>query len=66
MKKDAKKLVKALEEQGFEVEMTKNSHYTVRGPDGRRVATLDGTPSDPRGWLNTIARLRRAGFEWKR
>lgn len=65
MKKDLKKLVQALESQGFTVEMTRNSHYTVK-KDGRRVATIAGTPSDGRSWMNAIAQLRRAGFEWKR
>ena len=63
MGNDTKKLVKELKRQGFEVTMTKGSHYEVR-LNGRRVATLAGTPSDKRGWLNAIAALRRAGFIW--
>lgn len=63
MGSDLKKLIKALEAQGFTVEPTKGGHYTVR-KDGRRVATLAGTPSDRRSWLNSLAQLRRAGFHW--
>jgi predicted RNA binding protein YcfA (HicA-like mRNA interferase family) len=63
MGSDLKKLIKALEAQGFTVEPTKSSHYTVR-KDGRRVATLGGTPSDRRSWQNALAQLRRAGFHW--
>ncbi len=64
-KKDTRELVKALEEQGFEVAPSKGGHFIVR-KDGRRVSTLAGSPSDHRTWLNTIAALRRAGFVWKR
>jgi predicted RNA binding protein YcfA (HicA-like mRNA interferase family) len=63
MGNDNKKLIKDLESQGFTVEPTKNGHYTVR-KDGKRVATLAGTPSDRRSWLNSLSHLRRAGFIW--
>lgn len=63
MGSDFKKLVKALKAQGYEVEPTKGGHYGV-SKNGRRVATLAGTPSDRRGWLNALAQLRRSGFHW--
>jgi predicted RNA binding protein YcfA (HicA-like mRNA interferase family) len=65
MNKDTKRLFKSLEEQGFEVTQTRNGHYRIR-KDGRWVAIMAGTPSDRRAWLNAIAQLRRAGFQWKR
>lgn len=63
MEKDLRKIVKALREQGFEVERTQRGHYEVRR-DGRKVATFSGTPSDRRSWKNSLARVRRAGFVW--
>jgi hypothetical protein len=65
VKKDSRDLAKALKEQGFEVTPSKNGHLIVR-LGGRRIATLAGTPSDRRTWLNDLAALRRAGFVWKR
>lgn len=63
MGSDIKQLIKALKAQGYDVELTKGSHYTV-SKNGRRVATLSGTPSDRRSWLNGLAQLRRSGFHW--
>ena len=62
---DMRKLIKALEEQGFEVATSKGGHYLVL-LEGRRVATLSGTPSDTRSGKNGLAQLRRAGFQWRR
>lgn len=63
MDKDLRKIVKALEAQDFEVVTTRNGHLMVYR-EGRWVGTFAGTPSDRRGILNTLARLRRAGFRW--
>ncbi|MFE3202207.1 type II toxin-antitoxin system HicA family toxin [Embleya sp. NPDC059237] len=59
--KDIKKLIKALEAQGFTVVRTKGNHYKVY-KGGRLITTLPFTPSDHRSILNCIAVLRRAGF----
>lgn len=61
MDKDMKKLIKALESQGFEIRITTKGHVTV-GIDGKLVATLAGTGSDWRGGRNALSRLKRAGF----
>lgn len=63
MRKDLKKMIKALEDQGYEVRRTAGSHYEVRY-DGRKVTTFPGTPSDHRSWLNALARAKRHGFRW--
>jgi len=63
MKKDLKKLVKALEEQGFECLVARSGHVKVF-LDGRYVTTFAGSPSDKRSWLNSIADARRRGFRW--
>lgn len=61
---DLRRLVKTLEKQGFAVESTSKNHWTVRGPDGKRVTTIAGTASDHRAWLNAMSYLRKAGFVW--
>lgn len=63
MDKDLRKIVKALEAQGFEVETTSKGHLVV-SRDGALVATFSGTASDWRSIRNTLARLKRAGFRW--
>lgn len=63
MNKDLKKIIKALQEQGFEVTTTKKGHIAVYR-DGRFVVMFAGTASDWRGLKNGIAAARRAGFRW--
>ena len=62
MHKDLRKLVKAAEAQGFGTFTNRKGHlvFTV---DGQIVAIFSGTPSDHRSWTNSMARLRRAGFD---
>lgn len=63
MDKDLKKIVKALEQQGFEVERTKKGHIAVYR-EGRFVAMFAGTASDWRSIKNGLAAVKRAGFRW--
>ncbi|WP_353809177.1 hypothetical protein [Agromyces sp. SYSU T00194] len=63
MDKDLKKIIKALQKQGFEIEVTSKQHVMVYR-DGRLVVTFSGTASDWRSVKNGIAKARRAGFEW--
>lgn len=61
-------LLRALEDEGFEVEMTRGNHRQVRR-DGKVIANLPGPTggSDHRAWTNGLAQLRRsANFEWRR
>lgn len=65
---ELKQLLRALEEKGFEVEMTKGNHRQVRR-DGQVIANLPGPTggSDYRGWANALCQLKRCGgFEWRR
>lgn len=62
MKKDHEKLVKQLGIQGFDCRTTRRGHIQVR-LDGQVVAVMAGTPSDRRSWLNTLADLKRVGFQ---
>lgn len=63
MDKDMKKVIQALEDQGFEIRITARGHPAVYR-DGRFVTTFSGTPSDRRGFKNGLAKVRRAGFIW--
>lgn len=63
MDKDMRKLVKALEAQGFDVKVTAKQHVIV-SRDGELIATFSGTASDWRSIRNGLAPLKRAGFRW--
>ena len=61
--KDVDQLVKAATKQGFTVQRSRKGHPMFY-KDGKLAATCSGTPSDFRSLRNTIADLRRAGFQW--
>lgn len=62
--KDMRRLLDALEAQGFSVQPTKNGHYTVyKGKEW--ITTFSGTPSCSRAAKNSLSPLRRAGFVWR-
>lgn len=61
---DLRRILKALEDQGFTVDRTKSGHWLIRDVEGRAVATIAGTASDHRSWRNSLSYLRRAGFVW--
>lgn len=63
MDKEMRKIVRALEDQGFEVTTTRRGHLMV-SRDGAVIATFSGTASDWRSIRNGLAPLRRAGFRW--
>lgn len=64
MNKDLRKLIRALEEAGYQPVETKKGHIMILDQDGRRVTTFSGTASDKRSWLNALAPLKRRGFQW--
>jgi hypothetical protein len=54
------------ERQGFRVDTGKGrtaNHFKVWAPDGSFVTTFASTPSDRRGYLNSLAYLKRAGYQ---
>ena len=63
MDKDLPKIVKALEDQGFEVTVTSKGHIIVTR-DGEVITTFSGTPSDWRSIRNSLSYARKAGFRW--
>lgn len=63
MKKDIKKVIEALEQQGFTCSTNRRGHTHVT-KDGVHVTWIAGSPGEYRGWQNMLAALRRAGFEW--
>lgn len=54
-------LIKALEQQGFEVAVARNGHWKVFS-NGRTVMCMPATPSDPRSLKNQISDLKKHGF----
>lgn len=61
--KEIRKLIRALEAQGWRVEETGSGHYQAYSPNGEDIVTIPGTPSDHRSMRNTMSRLKRAGFK---
>jgi len=59
---DVKALRQALEAQGFTVEKARNGHWRVTAPNGRARMQMAASPSDRRGLLNTVSRLKRIGY----
>lgn len=60
MKKELKKLIRTLRNQGVRVELQKSGHYKAYPPEGP-VVVFGSTESDHRAMKNTKARLRRGG-----
>lgn len=60
--KDAKKLVKEAEKQGFVAKEKKNG-WMLTVPNGQGSVMIHKTPSDHRALKNAVARLRRYGFK---
>jgi hypothetical protein len=61
--KDTRKVLKALEEAGFVIRRAKSGHPMVY-KDDVLISTFSGTASDSRAFRNSLAPLKRAGFEW--
>lgn len=64
MNKDVRRIVEEAKRQGWKAETTMKSHVQLFAPDGETIVTIGGTPSDARWLPKTVARMRRAGFEW--
>ncbi len=62
MHKEVRDLIRALRQQGFEVQDQEVAHPKVYR-NGRLITTLPSTPSDVRSLKNTVAKLRKHGFE---
>lgn len=63
-KRQLRGLLKEAEKQGWRVEATADG-YQLYAPDRANIVTVHLTESDRRAFRNTIARMRRYGFEWK-
>jgi hypothetical protein len=61
MNKEINKLVRALEAANFRVKPCGTGHAQVYAPSGEFVTGLASTPSEYRGWANTLARIKRIG-----
>lgn len=60
---DMKRLRQALVAQGFTVERARNGHWKVTTPDGRARVQMAHSPSDYRSIRNTVAQLKRLGYQ---
>lgn len=58
-------LLKALQQQGWTVELRRSGHYRCCGPDGQ-LYFCASTPSDVRSLRNARAALRRLGADLPR
>lgn len=64
MKREVRELVREAKRQGWRVEQLKSGHIRLYAPDGKHIVHVSGTPSDRRTLANTIADMRRYGFQW--
>ena len=62
MDEDLRKLVEALEVDGYQTVVAKSGHVKVFTVDGHMVAVLAGTRSDWRSRRNEMRELERRGF----
>jgi hypothetical protein len=63
MDKELRKIAKALEANGFETRVSRKGHL-MAFRNGELVATFSGTASDWRSLKNSLAPLKRYGFDW--
>lgn len=60
--REVRDLVREAERQGWRVR-ERGAHFTLFAPDGVGIVTVAKTPSDRRWRANTLAQLRRHGFQ---
>ena len=60
-----KELFAALREAGWRIEVTRRGHAMAYSPDGKHIVPVtDG--GDWRAFRNNVARLKRAGFNYRK
>lgn len=62
--KDFRPIITELQRQGWVVTETRGSHYRAKPPDEKRPIVHFAASVERRALRNTIADLRRSGFEW--
>jgi len=62
MKKEMKKLMKRVQDNGWDYRRRRSGHYVIEGPKGQRVY-CSGTASDHRAIKNIKKDLAKAGLE---
>ena len=60
---DIDKIIRAAEQQGWEVTTTRKNHILFVAPSGARKP-FSGTPSDVKAIRNHLAWMKRQGFIW--
>ena len=64
MNSDVEKIVKALREQGWEVDGDRRHYRAYPMVKSEPFIVFSKTPSDQRATKNVVSRLRRSGFVW--
>lgn len=62
MKKEVRRLIAELREQGWRLERRKSKTIAF-SPDGLVWVPLHHTPSDSRAMVNVVSQLRRGGYQ---
>jgi hypothetical protein len=62
--KEVREVVRAAQRQGWRV-VEKKKGWALYDPSGEHMEMLHKTPSDRRGLMNSVARMKRYGFERK-
>lgn len=55
-------LIDTSKAQGWRYDRANSNHHRFYAPDGKTIVTFASTPSDHRGWLNSLAEMKRAGY----
>jgi hypothetical protein len=61
-RKDTRRLLGKLRDQGFTVRLARSGHFRVTAPSGETV-TVSATPRSPRSLRDARADLRRIGAQ---
>jgi hypothetical protein len=61
---EVRKIVRAAQSQGFDVQKTTRGHYLFFSAEGTFICDLSGTPGSDREIVNKLHRLRKAGLRY--
>lgn len=61
--KRVKELRKKLTQQGWRIVPLKSGAFAAYSPDGETIVTIHATPGDAHWYGNTVARLKKGGFQ---
>lgn len=62
MQIDMDDLIQNAKGQGWRYDRATNGHHRFYSPDRKSIVTFASTPSDHRGWQNSLSDMKRAGY----